>query len=78
MTGQRVPAEKRGRALLTMGFLAQVLPIGFVPLSTQTPGILRRVPLFQASCWEVRTNSSGRRMKHSSVSDSFALQSLYW
>ena len=78
MTGQRVPAEKRERRLLTMGFLAQVLPIGFVPLSTHTPGILRRVPLFHISCWDVRTNSSGRRMKHSSVSDSFALQSLYW
>eukprot|EP01043_Picozoa_sp_COSAG02_P048902 COSAG02_NODE_4857_length_4897_cov_5.098166_4_plen_116_part_00 len=40
-------------------YFAQVEPMGLVPVSTQVPGIERRVPLFQRSCCIVRLNSSG-------------------
>jgi hypothetical protein len=65
-------------ALLLFDHLAQVEPIGLVPVSTQVPGIESRVPLFQLSCCIVRLNSSGCFMKQSSVSGSEAGQSLYW
>eukprot|EP01043_Picozoa_sp_COSAG02_P060268 COSAG02_NODE_7839_length_2824_cov_1.624220_2_plen_297_part_00 len=63
------------KSIRGIGFLAQVLPIGLVPRSTQTPGIESRVPLFQRSCCLVRSNSNGRLMKHSSVSVSLPGQS---
>ena len=45
----------------------QVDPMGEVPLSSHVPGIESRVPLFQRSCWALRTNSRGCCCMHSSV-----------
>jgi hypothetical protein len=61
-----------------IGFFAHVEPMGLVPLSTQAPGMERRVPLFQRSCCFVRSNWSGIFMKHSSVSGSSAGHRRYW
>ena len=66
------------QSILGIGFRAQVLPIGAVPLSRKTPGIDRRVPLFHSSCCLVRTNSRGTFWKHFSVRGSLAGHRRYW
>ena len=72
-TGSRnAPELVESKSMRGMGFMAQVLPAGEVPVSTNVPLMGHRVPLFHCSACAVRTKSSGVFWKHASVSGSDA------
>jgi hypothetical protein len=72
------PELVESKSMRGIGFMAQVLPGGVVPASTHVPTSGQRVPLFHCSACAVRTNSSGIRWKHASVSGSEAGHRRYW